>query len=298
MSLHTESFLAMGSPCELRLYAADAALAQRAFAAARAVIGQLEQRYSRYRSDSLTTRVNAAAGSDERIAVDEETAGLLDYAATAHAESGGRFDLTSGVLRRAWDFRSGRLPEPSAIAALLPLVGWSQVHWQRPWLALPRAGMELDFGGLVKEYAADAAARACQEAGIAHGLVELGGDLAVIGPHPDGSPWRVGVRHPRRVGEALAVVELSSGGIASSGDYERYLVVDGQRYAHLLDPRTGWPVQGMAAVSVLAPSCLIAGTASSIAMLHGLEARAWLARLGLPHLAITAAEADASLVAG
>jgi thiamine biosynthesis lipoprotein len=124
-------------------------------------------------------------------------------------------------------------------------------------------------------------------------LVELGGDICVIGPHPDGSPWRVGVRHPRRADTPMAVVDLASGGIASSGDYERYMVVEGQRYAHLLDARSGWPVQGMAAVSVIAPSCLIAGTASTIAMLHGADARGWLAALGLPHLSMTAAEADA-----
>lgn len=292
MQLHVEPFRAMGSPCELRLYSHRADEARIAAAAARAAIDRLEQRYTRYRPDSLTSRINDAAGRAERIEVDEETAGLLDYAAQAHAQSGGRFDITSGVLRRAWDFRSGRLPAETQIQALLPLVGWPQVEWTRPWLRLPRAGMELDFGGFVKEYAADAAAQACTAHGIAHGLVELGGDIRVIGPHPDGAPWRVGVRHPRDPGKPLAMVDMLAGGLASSGDYERFMIVDGRRYAHILDPRSGWPVEGLAAVSVLAPSCLLAGTASTIAMLQGVEGKAWLQTLGLAHFVVTQAEAD------
>jgi thiamine biosynthesis lipoprotein ApbE len=129
------------------------------------------------------------------------------------------------------------------IEALLALVGWSQVRWERPWVSLPRTGMELDFGGFVKEYAADAAAQVCREHRIEHGLVELGGDIRVIGPHPDGTPWRVGVRHPRDPSRPLAAVDLLSGAIASSGDYERFMIVDGRRYAHILDARTGWPVE-------------------------------------------------------
>ena len=287
-----ESFRAMGSPCELRVYADAPGVAQDAIAAARAAIDRLEQRYTRYKPDSLTSRINAAAGSGERIRVDDESAGLLDYAAQAHDQSGGRFDITSGVLRRAWDFRSGRLPSTDVIAALLPLVGWSQVQWDRPWVSLPRAGMELDFGGFVKEYAADAAAQVCREHRIEHGLVELGGDIRVIGPHPDGAPWRVGVRHPRDPSRPLAAVDLLSGAIASSGDYERFTIVDGRRYAHILDARTGWPVEGLAAVSVIAPSCLVAGTASTIAMLHGVEGKRWLQELGLRHLAVTSSEVD------
>jgi thiamine biosynthesis lipoprotein len=296
MNLHVESFRAMGSPCELRLHARSAAEARAAVAAATAVIERLEARYSRYRPDSLTTRINAAAGTPARIEVDAETAALLDYAATAHAESGGRFDPTSGVLRRAWDFRSGRVPSQAEIDALLPLVGWQQVEWTAPTIRLPRAGMELDFGGWVKEYAADAAAAACREAGVAHGLVELGGDIRVIGPQPDGTPWRVGVRHPRDASMPLAVVDLAEGAIASSGDYERCMVIDGRRYAHILDPRSGWPVRGLAAVSVLAPSCLLAGTAATIAMLHGEAGRDWLATLGVPHRVVSCAEADGGRV--
>ncbi len=277
-------FRAMGSPCEIRLYAAPPTAAAAAEAAIAEVL-RLERKFSRYRDDSLTARINRSAGDPEGVLVDAETAGLLDYADTCHRESGGLFDVTSGVLRRAWNLKSGRLPTQGEIDAALSLVGWDRVRWRRPRLVLPVAGMEVDFGGYVKEYAADRAAELLRRRGLRHGLVDLGGDLALVGPHPDGSPWRVGVRHPRNPATACASIELSAGGIASSGDYERCMFVDGVRHGHILDPRSGWPVNGLAAVSVVAPHCLVAGTASTVAMLKG-EAggRAWLRSLGLPSL--------------
>jgi thiamine biosynthesis lipoprotein len=282
-------FKAMGSPCELHLHADSAARFEADAAAARAEVERLEQKYSRYREDSLASRINASAGNPEGVEVDPETAALLDYAALAWRQSGGLFDASSGVLRRAWNLRSGRLPEPAEIDALRALVGWNKLQWQRPRLVLPLAGMELDFGGFVKEYAADRVATLCRERGVRHGLVDLGGDLAVVGPHPDGSPWRVGIRDPRAPESAIASLALVAGGVATSGDYERCMVVDGRRYAHILDPRTGWPVEGLASVTVVASHCLVAGTASTVAMLKGRRAGpAWLDRLGLPSLRVDA----------
>jgi thiamine biosynthesis lipoprotein len=256
-------FHAMGCPCTLHLYAASRGEAERIADAAVAEVRRLEAKYSRYRDDSLATEINRSAGSPQGSEVDDETAALLDYAQTCYEQSGGRFDITAGVLRRAWNFKAKRVPAQAEIDAVLPLIGWQHVRWQRPHLMLPRAGMEIDFGGYVKEYAADRVAELCRELGLEHGLVDLGGDLAVVGPHPDGRPWWVGVRNPSRPEEAIRGVALGSGGIATSGDYERGMVVDGVRYTHVLDPRTGWPVVGLASVSVVAPHCLVAGSAST-----------------------------------
>lgn len=255
---------------------ADAAIAE---------VRRLEEKYSRYREDSLASAINRSAGDPEGLAVDAETGSLLDYADTAHRQSDGLFDPTSGVLRRAWSRETTRLPRPEELAALLERVGWQRVDWSSPRLVLP-AGMELDFGGFVKEYAADRVAELCRRLGAGHGLVDLGGDLAVVGPHPDGSPWRVGIRNPRDPEHAVATVDLFAGGVATSGDYERFVVLEGKRYSHLLDPRSGWPVEGLAGVTVAAPHCLVAGSATTIAMLRGPSATRWLAELGLPFLAV------------
>jgi thiamine biosynthesis lipoprotein len=275
----------MGSPCEVRLYGADEAETQATLAAAQAEVLRLEAKYSRYRDHSLATRINRSAGDAAGVEVDAETARLLDYAESCWRQSEGGFDATSGILRRAWSFEACRVPAQAEIDALLPLVGWSQVRWRAPRLVLPKAGMELDFGGFVKEYAADRVADLCRAAGAKHGLVDLGGDLAVIGPHPDRSPWLVGIRDPRDPKHAMATVQLLGGGIATSGDYERGMTVDGVRYTHVLDPRTGWPVRGLRSVSVAARRCLIAGTATTVAMLKGAaDGPRWLEELGLPSL--------------
>jgi thiamine biosynthesis lipoprotein len=270
MRLFRFPFGAMGSPCELQLYAETPQQARGAADRAIADIALLEARYSRYRQDSLLSAINAAAAQGGSIKVDAETAGL--------------FDITSGVLRRVWSFASGRLPDPAELAAVLRRVGWAKLRWDNPRLEFPIAGMELDFGGIVKEYAADRAGTLLLDLGITQGLVNLGGDIRVLGPHPDGRAWAIGIRHPRRPDALLGNLLVRQGALATSGDYERCLEIDGRRYGHILDPQTGWPVEGLAAVSVLAPCCLVAGSASTIAMLKAQEGPAWLAGLGLKHL--------------
>jgi thiamine biosynthesis lipoprotein len=284
VQLYRYPFTAMASPCELRLYAESQALADAAADAAKAEVIRIEQTYSRYREDSVVGRINAAAGGDP-VAVDEETSALINYATTAFKESGGLFDISSGVLREVWNFKLGQLPSPAAVAFCLKRVGWNKVQWDASTISLQQ-GMELDFGGFGKEYAADRAATICKESGINCGLVELGGDIRVIGPHPDGSAWQIGIRNPRDPDVAVAVIPLKSGGLASSGDYERFMVIDGKRYSHILNPRTGRPVdQPMAGVTVVAPLCLLAGTAATVAMLQGKTgAPSWLKEMGLPHL--------------
>ena len=289
MRLESFRFRAMGSPCELQLWGESrSAVASVADACGRE-IDRLERKFSRYRNDSLATRINRSAGDSAGIEVDSETAGLIDLAATAHRESGGLFDPTSGVLRRVWNLKSGRLPNPDAVQEVLPLVGWSKLRWENPRIVLPTRGMELDFGGFVKEYAADRVAELCRTHGLTSGIIDLGGDLAVVGPHPNGQPWLVGIRNPRRPSVAMARIALRSGGLATSGDYERFMIVDGKRYSHLLDPRTGEPHDGgPACVSITADHCLIAGLTSTIAMLQiESDAPRFLQNVGLPHLLVT-----------
>lgn len=279
----------MGGPGRLRLEVEDGFNAERAIDAAVGELNRLERKYSRYLDDSLTSQINRAAGSGTPVAIDEETAGLLGYAQTAWQISGGLFDLTSGVLRRAWDFKSGRIPAQREIDALLPLVGWNQLQWNAAQAYLPLKGMELDFGGCVKEYAADSAARMLRQEGVTAALVDLAGDMVAIGAPPGTSGWTVGIRHPVEKQRAIAQVLLPAGGLASSGDYERCIEIDGIRYGHILHPLTGWPVSGLVAVSVLASQCLVAGSSATIAMLKPAdEALSWLDDLGLPWLAIDA----------
>ena len=290
----------MGSPCEIQLdlvpglgqgssptRGLSRAGAEAILASAIAEVERLEQRYSRYRDDSFLSQINRVSAAGGTIEVDPETASLLDYAATCFAESEGLFDITSGILRRAWSFNKSkqkRIPEPAEIARLLDRVGFVKLVWRSPVLEFPVAGLELDFGGIVKEYAADRVAVLLQAAGTPHALVNLGGDIRVAGPRADGRAWQVGIRHPRRPDALLQSVPLSEGALSTSGDYERCIEIDGVRYGHVLDPRTGWPVRFMASASVVGPLCVVAGSASTIALLKGEGGADWLERLGLPSL--------------
>lgn len=274
----------MGTLCEIQLFARNRDAAEHAAGLAIADIARLEARYSRYRGDSFLSEINRVAAAGGRIEVDQETASLLNYAATCHEQSGGLFDVTSGVLRHAWRFDSGGLPDQDLIDTLLVRIGWDKVVWKPPVLEFPLPGIEIDLGGVVKEYAADRADGLCRSAGVLHGMINLGGDIKVLGPRADSSPWRIGIRHPRQKDGLLQTVEMTGGAMASSGDYERCLTVGGVRYGHILNPRTGWPVGHLASVSVIAEFCVVAGSASTIAMLKAEQGPAWLESLGLPYL--------------
>lgn len=278
------SFEAMACVNELSLYASNKRQATAVAKKAIDAINKLESRYSRYLPDSLLTRINESAGDTRGVAVDEETAALLNYSQTCFEQSDGMFDITSGVLRRIWNFRENKLPTDSEVADTLQLIGWDKVIWDESRIVLPLTGMELDFGGVVKEYAADTCATLCRDMGVRHGLINMGGDIHVIGPHPDGSPWKIGIQSPDDPGSIATTVNLKHGGLASSGDYQRSIVIDGKRYGHILNPKTGWPVEGLRAVSVVAPQCLIAGSTSTIAMLKGEAGKRWLDEVGLPYL--------------
>jgi len=280
----------MAATHEITVDADDAEQARDAVDAAIADVLRIEAKYSRYRDDSVTTAINRAAGLRE-VAIDAETAALLRYADHCHALSRGHFDITSGVLRRAWDFRSAspRVPDAAEVEALRALVGWEHVQWSGEAVRLELHGMEIDFGGIGKEYAADRAATILQERGIAHALVNLGGDLRAVGGQQGGAPWRIGIRHPRRPASAVvASVDVSDGAIATSGDAERYFEKDGRRYCHLLDACTGMPVSAWQAISVAAPLAVVAGSCSTIAMLLESEAAAFLESQAVAWLGVDA----------
>ena len=289
MRLHRFTFPAMASTHELVLGAVDESHARRAADVAIADVARIEAKYSRYRDTSIVSAINRAAGGAP-VAIDAETAALMRYADACHAASRGRFDITSGVLRRAWDFKRAppRVPAASEVDALRALIDWASVAWDERTIRLPRAGMEIDLGGIGKEYAADRVATIAIDAGIANGYVNLAGDVRAWGGRPDGAPWRVGIRHPRVDDASIGGVEIADGAVATSGDYERFIVVDGVRYCHILDATTGWPVTHWQSMSVAAPLCVVAGSAATVGMLLGADAPAWLDAQGAEWIGVDA----------
>jgi FAD:protein FMN transferase len=288
MPLFHFGFSVMASVNELQIWADTETGARRGADAAIADVRRIEAKYSRYRDDSIVTRINREAGNAE-VPIDQETAALLRYADQCYLLSGGLFDITSGALRRAWDFRRTppRLPTDAELEAAVSAIGWESVEWNEHAIRLPRAGMEIDFGGICKEYAADRMATLCLEHGLEHVLVNLAGDVRAAGPQPGDAPWRVGIRHPRQPDEIIANVDLVTGALATSGDYERFFEIDDHRYCHILNARTGCPVRYWQSVSVVAPLCVVAGSCSTIAMLLEAGGEAFLDSQGVRYLAIT-----------
>jgi thiamine biosynthesis lipoprotein len=274
----------MGCPANFQFYAYTPKKAEEVKEAILALLDRYDQYYTNYSSTSFTAEINRQAGSSKGIIVDDETAALLDYAQSCYELSDGLFDITSGPLHRIWRYEAAdpSVPSQGEIDEVLTYVGWDKIVWDRPRLILPIPRMNLDFGGVVKEYAVDAGVRLAREMDIHHGVLEIGGDLAVIGPHPDGRPWGVGIAALQDRAKDIASVPIAQGAIATSGSYARCMIIDGVRYCHILNPKTGFPIQGVTSVSVIADLCLVAGSLTTIAFLKGKEGLAWIQEQNVP----------------
>ena len=267
----------MASPCECLIACDDESQAKELVDIAYQEAKRIEQKFSRYRPDNIVHQINHSQAKP--ISVDDETADLLDFSAQCYELSEHMFDVTSGVLREVWQFDgSDRIPEEAAVAVVLERVGWSKVQWQRPTLTM-LANMEIDLGGIGKEYAVDQAAKLMQQAAPdINVLVNFGGDLVSSGPRNNDVAWGVGVDDPSKTGEkTVGGIQLKKGAFATSGDARRFLKKDGVRYSHILNPLTGWPVENAPrSVSVIANTCIEAGVLATFALLQGKKARQFL----------------------
>ena len=275
------TFKAMASPCEVIIETDDRNEAEKIVKVVATEAWRIEQKFSRYRDDNIIFKINESNGNV--IEVDAETARLLDFSDQLFQMSDGMFDVTSGVLRKAWRFdQSDNIPGQHQIDELLPIIGWNKVSWNNPQLKLV-AGMELDLGGIGKEYAVDRCAQLVRDMSEASVLINLGGDIAITDARKDGAQWTIG-RVSSDPSAPIGVIKLKRGALATSGDEHRYLEKNGKRYCHVLNPRTGWPVEDPPhTVSVAAPTCIEAGMLSTFALLQGKRAEEFLKAQEVPY---------------
>jgi thiamine biosynthesis lipoprotein len=285
LKVHRQPFKAMGSACEVVLASHTQNEAESMAKLAIDEVLRIERTYSRYTTDSIIAKINQQAGCGA-VQCDDETWALFKFASQLFDQSDGLFDITSGVLRQAWDFKNPEVPSSQKLEALLPLVGWEKVVLQDQSIALPLAGMEIDLGGFGKEYAADRAAQVLKEKGVTHGYVNLAGDMRFLGPKPTGEPWMIGIQDPRALDQVVATLPITMGGLATSGDYERYFELNGQRYCHVLNPKTGMPVSYWRSVSVTSPATVVSGCTTTMAMLKEADGLAFLQATGFDFFAI------------
>ena len=269
------TFPAMAGVCEVLMEVDDRQDAERILSIVSTEARRVERKFSRYLPDNVVHAINRGAGTP--VEVDEESGRLLDFAAELHRLSDGKFDITSGVLRRAWTFDcSDRIPSAEAVDQARQHVGWERVEWEGRRIRL-EPGMEIDLGGIGKEYAVDQAALLVSKFPISC-LINFSGDLVVTRPRADRKPWRVGIEAPDNpIPKATRLIHLKAGGLATSGDSKRFLIRDGVRYGHILDPTTGWPIASAPrSITVAAGTCVQAGMIATLAMLQGAEAKAFL----------------------
>lgn len=263
---------ALGTQCEVQYACADSARARAFEQEAIAWVTAFEAKYSRFRPDSLISRINAAAGGDW-VAIDAEMDAFLDLAGSLHQLSGGVLDVTALPLMRLWNYQTEtpRVPTGEEVAATLRLVGWKKVQRAPGRVRLPLAGMALDFGGWGKEYAVDMVAQLARRHGFTQVLVDFGHDLCAVGAAPGKPGWHIGLEDPARPGAACwGSIAARDCGVASSGDYLRGFTQGGRRYGHIIDPRNGQPVaNGCRQVTVVARTCVQAGVLSTAVFILG-----------------------------
>jgi len=268
------SFMAMASPCDVLMDVGEKILAQEILNAVADEAWRIEDKFSRYKQDNIIYRLNTSNG--ENIIVDDETSRLLDFANELFEISDGLFDVTSGVLRNVWKFDgSDNVPEKKQVKKVVKQIGWQKIDRENSKVTLPK-GMEIDLGGIGKEYAVDRCVQIARQKTSESVLVNFGGDLAMTTARKNNKFWSVG-RLVTGSDEACGLFQLYGGAIATSGDANRYLLKDGIRYSHILNPKTGWSIiDAPHTVSVAAPTCVEAGMMSTLAMLQGKDAEKFL----------------------
>ena len=268
-------FRAMANPCVIIIEHDDRKAVEQAMRSMAAEVWRLEQKYSRYRPDSMLSAINNTNGKP--VAIDAETFHLLTLADVLWQESQGMFDISSGAFRKLWTFDATQtVPSQSAISAVLKNVDWKKLRFDEQKIVLPQE-MQIDFGGIGKEYAADCCAALAPKSLGNHVLVNLGGDIVAKGPRADTSPWQVGIEHKSGGGAVWKTLPLKGGAIATSGDVYKSVVIDGKRYGHIINALTGYPVaDAVSTVTVAAPNCTEAGILLTLAILQGSEAGEFL----------------------
>lgn len=287
LRLHSGTRPMMGTTATVTLAHDDPAAAGELLAAALDRMETVARRMSRYRDDSDVGRVNARTG--RWVPMHPLTARVVETGLGLARASDGAFDPGLDRLTGLWGFHDRRapdeLPAGERLAAWRQRAAWRHIGLRqagaRPALRLADPAVGLDLGGIAKGFAVDHAVALLRERGVRHALVEAGGDLYALGRHPEGGPWRIGVRHPRAPERLLTTLTLAEGAVATSGDYENFFVAGGRRYAHLIDPRTARPAGHWQSLTVRADSAVLADALATGAFaLPPAGARGLIARVG------------------
>ncbi len=273
---HKRKAKLMGNQFELTVVSDDEAWAEARINEAIAEIRRIEALLTTFDEASQTARINAAAGI-EPMAVDKEVFALIHRSLKISALTQGAFDITYGSLdKRFWNFDVGMtaLPDKELAKQSVRLINWRNVllNEKAHTVFLKEEGMRIGFGGIGKGYAADKAKEVLQRGGVQHGVVNASGDLITWGGQPNGKPWTVGIASPSQQRLPFSCLDVSNMAVATSGNYEKYAVVNGRKYSHTIDPKTGFPVSGSKSVTIICTSAELADALATPVMVMGVKA--------------------------
>lgn len=268
-----QSFLAMGTLGSVSLPANEVGRLGEAIAIVTNVLRNLEERCSVYRPESELSRLNARAGNAP-LPVSRELREILALAKAYGDLSGGAFDVTIGPIMKLWGFNQNRPLvnplTPDQVRPFLDKIGYRHIVLSNDTAFLDQAGVQVDLGGIAKGYAVDRCCAELLSRGLSNALVNLGGNMRALGAPAKDRAWEIAVRNPFQPDQSLGTLHLSNGqAVATSGNYERFVTLNGRRYAHIMDPRTGFPVSGMAGVTVLAHTAADADALSTTLFVQG-----------------------------
>lgn len=266
----------MGNQFEFTVVSSDENWANQKIDEAIAEVQRIEKLLTTFGDFSQTNQINAKAGI-EPVPVDKEVFDLIERSLRISALTQGAFDITYGSLDKSlWNFDKNMtsLPDPVAAKSTVRLINFRNVilDKERHSVFLREKGMRIGFGGIGKGYAADCAKQVMVKAGVSSGIVNAAGDLTVWGTQPSGEAWTVGIADPDKKELPFASLKLSNTSIATSGNYEKYVVIDGKKYSHTIDPKTGYPVQGIKSVTILCSHAEIADAMATPVMVMGIKA--------------------------
>lgn len=283
----------MGTTVELNAWHGDVRACQQAAYHAFREMERVEWLLSFQKEDSEISRINRAAGRMP-VKVSGETYEIIRRSRTYSENLNGWFDITVGPLSELWGFSGEgdpQLPDSSTIASLLNLINFRDIELNSAdtTVFLPRTGMKIDLGGIAKGYAIDRGVAALRAEGVNIFLLNAGGDVYVSGLKNGTAEWRIGVKHPRRLQDLIAILELSDAAVATSGDYERYFEQAGKRYHHILDPRSGYPAGNCRSVTVVAETAEEADALATCLFVAGYDAFRTATHPDIPFFLVNAA---------
>ena len=273
---HTEKL--MGSAFELLIITRQKILAQKLLAEGVEEIRRIESLLSEFKDDSVTTMLNKNAGK-RSVAVSTEVYQLIQRCLQLSALTQGAFDITVKPLKSLYDFQRKNfdMPKPVDLQDTLDVTGHHLVKLgKHNRVYLSHSGMKVSFASIGKGYAADRVRRLWLERGVKSGVINASGDLSVIGHKMDGTPWQIGIADPENPQNTLLHIPLTTGSVATSGDYEQYFMHDGKRYSHTIDPKTGMPVSGIKSVTVTGPSSELCDALATSLTVMGVDAGLYL----------------------